>query len=467
MKVKFVGAAEGVTGSRHLLITEKGLQVLLDCGLYQGMGEETDELNRNIGVNPAELDAVILSHGHIDHAGNLPGLVSQGFTGKIYCTPGTFDVCTALLLDSAYIHESDIRFINKQKRRKGKPEIEPMYTVEDTERCLRQFEPVPYDTDFKLNDELSFYLSGNGHIIGSAAINISANEDGNYTKLTFTGDIGRYADPLLKAPSVFQQADFIICESTYGDRLHEAPDNAEGKLLDIVKRTCIDKKGKLVIPAFSMGRTQEIVFILDKLKNENKLPEIPIFVDSPLSAKATVIVRSHPEGFNEKLTAYIKKDPDPFGFPNLKYIQDKKDSQALNNFEGPCVIISASGMADAGRVKHHLRTTISDPANTVLITGYCAPRTLGAKLVNGEKQVRIFGDLFDVNANVESILSLSAHADYAEMIRYLACQNASRVKTIFLVHGEPEVKEAFREKLLAEGYPKVVIPKRGETYPLT
>ncbi len=466
MKVKFIGAAEAVTGSRHLLITEKGKQILLDCGLYQGMGEDTDELNRNIGLDPAKLDAVILSHGHIDHSGNLPGLVNQGFRGKIYCTPGTYDVCSALLLDSAHIHESDIRFINKQKRKKGKEEIEPMYTVEDAEKCLAQFEPIPYDTDHKLNDEISFYLTGNGHIIGSAAININANENGKYTKLTFTGDIGRYADPLLKAPSVFQQADFILCEATYGDRLHAPQVDAEGKLLEIVKKTCVDKKGKLIIPAFSMGRTQEIVFILDKLKNENKLPEIPIFVDSPLSAKSTAIVRSHPEGFNEKLTAYIKKDPDPFGFPNLKYVEDKKDSQALNNYDGPCVIISASGMADAGRIKHHLRYNITDPANTVLITGYCAPRTLGAKLKNGDKQVRIFGDLFDVRADVESILSLSAHADYGEIIRYLSCQNAKKVKTIFLVHGEPETKVAFREKLLAEGYPKVVIPKRGEMYPL-
>jgi metallo-beta-lactamase family protein len=466
MKLKFIGAAESVTGSKHLLITKKGRQVLLDCGLYQGMGEETDELNRHLGLDPAKIDAVLLSHGHIDHCGNLPRLVKQGFSGKIYCTQATMDVCGVLLLDSAHIHESDAKFVNKKRKKRGEPEIKPIYTVHDAEKCLRQFKGIPYDTDFQLNDEISFYFSGNGHIIGSAAINITATEEGVETKLAFTGDVGRYDDPLLKPPAVFQRADFIICESTYGDRLHEQQVDAEALLLEIVRYTCIEKKGKLIVPAFSMGRTQEIVFILDKLKNENRLPEIKVFVDSPLSAKATTIVRSHPEGFNDELKAYVKKDPDPFGFANLKYIQSTEESQALNDLREPCVIISASGMADAGRVKHHLRYNISDVRNTVLITGYCAPGTLGAKLMNGDKQVRIFGDLFEVNAEVRSILALSAHADYGELIRYLSCQDKKEIKSIFLVHGEPGSKKVFREKLLAEGYKNVVIPKRGESYEL-
>ena len=423
MKLKFIGATEGVTGSKHLLMTEKGKQILLDCGLYQGMGRDTDDMNRDLGLNPSKIDAVILSHGHIDHCGNLPSLVKQGFTGKIYCTPATLDVCGILLLDSAHIHESDVSFINRRRKRNGEPEIKPLYTVHEAERCLKQFKPIPFDTDFHLNDEITFRFSENGHIIGSAAINIIANENGNITRLTFTGDIGRYTDPLLKAPGIFPQADYIICESTYGDRLHEPQSDCENKLLEILRNTCIENKGKLIIPAFSLGRTQEILYMFDKLKQKGLLPKIKLFVDSPLSTKATDIVRKHPESFNEDLKAYIKTDPDPFGFENLKYIDDAEESKALNTLREPCVIISASGMADAGRVKHHIANAITHPENTILIMGYCAPHSLGAKLMRGEKRVHIFGDFFDVKARIESILSLSAHADYNEIIKYLSCQD--------------------------------------------
>ena len=462
MKLKFIGAAEGVTGSKHLILTEKGSQILLDCGMYQGMGKETDELNRHLGLNPSAIDAVILSHAHIDHSGSLPTLVKQGFRGKIYCTPATLDVCRILLLDSAHIHESDVSYINKRRRKLGYPPIKPLYSVHDAEECLKQFKAISFNTDFHINDEISFYFSENGHIIGSAAVNVTAEENGKITKLTFTGDIGRYSDPLLKAPAVFQQADYIICESTYGDRLHEALTDSEGKLLEIVKSTCVDKKGKLVIPAFSLGRTQEILYLLDKLTNRNLLPKIQIFVDSPLSTKATEIVRKHPESFNEELSAYIKKDPDPFGFPNLTYIEDTQESIALNNYKEPCVIISASGMGDAGRVKHHIKNAIGDVRNTILMSGYCAPHTLGAKLMAGDKEVHIFGDFFEVKAEIQSILSLSAHADYSEMIRFLSCQHMEKVKTVFLVHGETDVKVAFKEKLIAAGFKNVVIPVKGE-----
>lgn len=466
MKIKFIGATETVTGSKHLLVTQKRRQILLDCGLYQGEGRETDEMNRHLGVNPQNIDAVILSHAHIDHCGSLPFLVRQGFRGKIYCTPATRDVCGLLLLDSAHIHESDIAFINKKRRKRGEALIKPMYTIEDAERSLDMLRPVPFDTDFKVNDEISFYFSANGHIIGSAAINITAKEEGKFTRLCYTGDIGRYADPLLKPPAVFQQADYIICESTYGDRLHESPENAESMILEIVRHTCVEKKGKLVIPAFSLGRTQEILFVLDKLKNKDLLPEIKMFVDSPLSAKATSVVRAHTESFNDELKAYLKKDPDPFGFPNLRYVQSVEESMAINDLKEPCVIISASGMADAGRVKHHLRYTVSDARNTILLSGYCAPGTLGWKLVEGEKQVKIFGDLFDVKAEVKQLLSLSAHGDYSEMIRYLSCQDKKEVKTVYLVHGEENAKTAFRTKLEEAGFSRVVIPGKGETVEL-
>jgi metallo-beta-lactamase family protein len=467
MKLKFIGATESVTGSKHLLMTEKGKQVLLDCGLYQGMGRATDELNRDLGLDPSHIEAVILSHGHVDHCGNLPSLVKQGFTGRIYCTPATLDVCSILLLDSAHIHESDVIFINKRRKKRGEPPIKPLYTVHDAEKCLKYFKALPFNTDFQLNDELSFYFSENGHIIGSAAINITASEAGKVTKLVFTGDIGRYADPLLKPPGIFQQADYIICESTYGNRLHEAMGDSEKKLLEILNRTCVENKGKLVIPAFSLGRTQEILFIFDKLMNKGLLPDVKIYVDSPLSAKATSIVRKHPESFNGELQAYIKKDPDPFGFLNLTYIQDVEESKALNELQEPCVILSASGMADAGRVKHHIANTITGWNNTILLTGYCAPNTLGAKLMKGESRVHIFGDYYEVKAGVESILSLSAHADYSEILKFLSCQDKTQTKKIFLVHGEADAKVALKDKLMAEGYRDVSIPLKGESFQLT
>ena len=366
MKIRFIGATETVTGSKHLIITENGSQILLDYGLYQGRGKDTDEMNRALDLVPSDIEAVILSHAHIDHSGNLPNLVKQGFNGSIYCTFATLDVCQILLLDSAHIHESDIKFLNKKRARKNLTPLEPLYTIKDAEKCMKSFKAIPYNTDFTLNKELSFRFTDTGHIIGSAAINVTCNENGKQTKLTFSGDVGRYTDMLLKAPSAFPQVDYIICESTYGDRLHDTDMNAETKLLSVVNHTCIDKKGKLIIPAFSLGRTQEIVFALDKMKNKNLLPNIKIYVDSPLSKSATDIMRKHTECFNETLRTYILTDPDPFGFNNLIYIQSSEESKALNDSQEPCIIISASGMADAGRVKHHIRNSISDKKNTVL-----------------------------------------------------------------------------------------------------
>lgn len=466
MKIKFIGATESVTGSKHLLITESGKQILLDCGLFQGMGKETDELNRSLDLEPSEIEAVILSHAHIDHSGNLPYLVKQGFNGKIYCTEATFDVCEILLLDSARIHESDIKFINKRREKNDLAPIKPLYTTKDAERCLKHFKPIPFNTDFTLNTEISFRFSEVGHITGAAAINVTAKENNKITKLTFSGDVGRYTDMLLKAPQPFPQADYILCESTYGDRLHDTHEDSESKLLNIVLNTCIEKKGKLIIPAFSLGRTQEIVFSLDKLKNKGLLPDIKTYVDSPLSTSATDIVRKHVECFNEDLRNYIKDDPDPFGFNHLKYIQESSESKALNDSKEPCIIISASGMCDAGRVKHHLMHCISDKRNTVLMVGYCSPRTLGARLLSGETSVRIFGEEFEVKADIESIHSYSAHGDYSELIRFLSCQDKKKVKNIFLIHGEDEAKISFKEKLLNEGYNNVTIPEKNAQFNL-
>lgn len=466
MKIKFIGATESVTGSKHLLITQNGCQVLLDCGLYQGMGKDTDEMNQHLGVDPTKIEAVLLSHGHIDHCGNLPNLVNQGFSGHIYCTPATYDVCSILLVDSAHIHESDVRFINKRRAKKGLREIKPLYTVHDAEKCLKQFKKIPFDTDFHLNSQLAFRFTGNGHIIGSAAINITANENGKTTRLAFTGDIGRYSDPLLKPPSPFPQADYVISESTYGNRLHESMGDSEAYLREVINSTCVEKLGRVIIPAFSLGRTQELLYLLDKLHNKGKLPEVKIYVDSPLSSKATDIVRKHPEAFNDELSAYIKKDPDPFGFKNLEYIEDAAGSKALNDMTEPCVILSASGMADAGRVKHHIANAITNPKNTILITGYCAPHTLGARLMDAEKRIHIFGEFYDVKARVESILSLSAHADADEIVRFLGTQDEKQVQTVFLVHGEADAKAALQERLLAKGFHHVEIPVKGQSFEL-
>ena len=466
MKLKCIGATESVTGSKHLLMTKKGIQVLLDCGLFQGMGKETDEMNHHLGVDPSSIEAVILSHAHIDHSGNLPLLVKQGFNGKIYCTDATYDVCEILLMDSAHIHESDVRFINKRRAKKGMSPIKPLYSVKDAERCLKRFKPLTYHTDFHICDELSFRFTEVGHITGAAAINITAKEEGKITRLTYTGDVGRYSDMLLKAPQPFPQADYILCESTYGDRLHETGVDSEARLLDIVNKTCVEKKGKLIIPAFSLGRTQEIVYVLDKLKNKGLLPPIHTYVDSPLSTSATDIVRKHTECFNAELREYITMDPDPFGFNTLTYIQDASESKALNDSTEPCIIISASGMCDAGRIKHHLRNSIEDPKNTVLIVGYCSPSTLGARLLSGEKKVHIFGDFFDVKAEIESIQAYSAHADYNELLKFLSCQEAAKLKSLFLVHGEDEAKKAFKSKLLENGYSNIVIPGAGDVFDL-
>lgn len=465
MKLKFIGATETVTGSKHLVITEKGFTILLDCGLYQGMGKETDSLNRNLDLIPSELDVVILSHAHIDHSGNLPLLVKEGFLGSIYCTPPTLEVVEVLLYDSAKIHEGDIKYVNKKREQRGEDPLVPLYTTKDVDRCLKHFKTIPYHADFILNEDATITFTDAGHILGSAVVNLKIKDKADkIIKLAFSGDVGKYDDLLLKNPEVFPQADYIICESTYGDRLHEIDVDAELHLLNVVRNTCVEKKGKLIIPAFSLGRTQEIVYILDKLKNKGLLPNIKVYVDSPLSTNVTDIMRENVICFNEKLQEYIKTDADPFGFSNLKYIREKEESMALNTSKEPCIIISASGMMDAGRIKHHLKNNISDSKNTILVVGYCTPNSLGRHIRDGQKVVKIFGEEYEVNAKVEVIDSYSAHADYAELIRFLSCQDKTKVKKVFLIHGDIDAKLSFKEKLYVEGYKDVIIPNKRESF---
>lgn len=466
MILTFKGAAKTVTGSKHLITTQKGKKILLDCGLYQNSAKDNDELNSHLGFNPAEIDAVILSHAHIDHSGNLPLLVKQGFTGKIYATPATRDLCEIMLLDSAHIHENDMVFLNKRRAKMGKAPLKPLYTVKDATRCMKHFYSVPYQNEFAVNDEVSFIFTDAGHILGSAVINLAIKDENNIIHLCYTGDIGRPHDLIIKAPEKFRQADYIICESTYGNRLHDDAELASEKLLQIVKETCVVNKGKLLIPAFSLGRTQEVVYTLDRLKTQGLLPQIKVFVDSPLSMDATDIMRKYSDSFNDEIQKYMETDDDPFGFKNLIYVQDAEESKALNEFKEPCIIISASGMMEAGRIKHHLHNNIGKENSTLLVVGFVPPNSLGHRLLRGDKQVKIFGELHDVKMQIRSINSYSAHADYEEMIEFLSCQDKLKIKKLFLVHGNEDVMIDFKVKLEEKGFSNIELPDLNDYYEL-
>ena len=467
MKISFHGAARTVTGSKHLLTTASGTNLLLDCGLFQGMGAESDELNRHFGFQPSEIDFMILSHAHIDHSGLIPRLVKEGFKGKIFATPATIDLCELMLHDSGSIQEADVVYINKRRAKRGEQPLEPLYTEEDAARVMKLFSPVDYLHWYRINDEITFQFTDSGHVLGSAAVNLVITENGKSTRVFFSGDIGRPGDQILRKPQPFPQADFIICESTYGNRLHEPVKNAEGRLLDIVVRTCVENKGKLVIPAFSLDRTQELIYALDRMEQEGKLPPIKVFIDSPLSVETTRIVEKHIECYNDELKGYMTKgDQNPFYFRNLFFITDVQDSKAINNLKEPCIIISASGMAEAGRIKHHIKNTIGDARNTILIVGYCTPTSLGGRLRAGEKEVRIFGEEYDVRARVEVIDAYSAHGDYKEMMAYLACQDKAQIQRMFLVHGDYDTMVSYKEKLLDNGFRNIYIPEKGETVTL-
>ncbi|MBZ0306931.1 MAG: MBL fold metallo-hydrolase, partial [Anaerolineae bacterium] len=366
-KIRFFGAAQRVTGSKHLITTNKGTQVLLDCGMFQGIN--TSELNLQFGFEPSEVDYLLLSHAHIDHSGLIPRLVNKGFSGKIFCTAATIDLCKIMLLDSARIQERDLARVNQRRRNRDEEPLESLYDEEDVYMALSLFVPVKLNEPFYPEEDLRIEYFNAGHILGSAGILLSF-EDPYYTKkLFFTADIGRKNDRILDAPAPFPQSDYIICESTYGDRLHEPDIDAHARLLEIVLRTCVQKRGKLIIPAFAVDRTQELVFLLDQLESSGRLPRIPVYVDSPLAVEATRIMSRHREDFNRDILEYIEKDGDAFGFRNLKYITRVEESKELNFKSEPCIIISASGMAEAGRIKHHIANNVEDRRNTILIVG--------------------------------------------------------------------------------------------------
>ncbi len=459
MNLKFMGATREVTGSKHLITTKKGLKILLDCGMYQGKGLETDAMNRDLGFIPSEIDYLILSHAHIDHSGLIPYIYKEGFRGTVLCTPATRDLCAIMLADAGRIQEADVHTFNKKRKAQGEDPVEPIYTEQDAQECMSCFISVPYHKPFAIEDEVTVEFFDAGHILGSSFVFLQVKDGRRVIKLGFTGDIGRYDKRILKDPEPFPQVDYLIMESTYGDRLHSTLEDAEKELLMAVLDTCTKKKGKLIIPSFAVGRAQEIIYALDRLESANLLPDIDVFVDSPLSVSATNIMRLHSECFGSQILDYMKKDPDPFGFDRLQYIQSVEASKALNVRHKPCVIISASGMMEAGRVKHHLANHIDDPSTTILCVGYCEPKTLGARIMRGDKEVSIFGHRYLVRAELRRIESLSGHGDYSEMIRYIGCQEKSKLKKIFLVHGEAETQEHFRDTLSELGWKHVEIPE--------
>jgi len=464
MKIAFHGAAKEVTGSKHLITTNDGKKILLDCGMFQGKGEETDKMNRNFGFNPKEIDYLILSHAHIDHSGLIPFIVKNGFEGMIICTHATRDLCAIMLQDSGRIQEHDTKTYNKKLQKKGLPPVEPIYTADDAQKSLQHFVSIGYEQKFRVTDNVTLSFTDSGHILGSAAVNLKIKEGDKIINFCFTGDIGRQTNSIIRNPQPFPQADVIVAESTYGNRLHEIRKEAQDKLLKVVINTCIQKKGKLIIPSFSVGRTQEIVYALNQLELAGRLPKVKTFVDSPLSVNATNIYRMHPECFNKEILQVMEKDPDPFGFNNLYYIQSVDDSKRLNESKEPCIIISSSGMMEAGRVKHHLANSISDPKNTILVVGYCEPSTLGARIKRGDKKVSIFGNPYDVKADVEVLESFSAHGDYAEMIVYLSCQDKKQIKKIFLVHGDEQVIQDYKKILEENRFENIQIAEKGIEY---
>jgi len=460
MKIAFHGAARTVTGSKHLLTLKNGKKYLLDCGLFQGMGKLTDAMNREWGFDPREVDFLVLSHAHIDHSGLIPKLVKDGFRGKIFCTPATKDLTAVLLLDSGEIQEDDAKYSNKKRAAEGEPYIQPLYTIKDAKACLDYFHEVEYGNWFRIDENVELLYTDAGHIIGSAAVNLRVNENGKTETLTFSGDVGRYRDVILKSPQDFPQADYILLESTYGNSLHDVNNTTPDMLLDWVQKICIGKKGKLIFPAFSVGRTQELLFAFNQLELENRLPNIEYFVDSPLSIEATEVIKKYSRYFNNNIQKILQSDNDPFGFRGLKYIKSVEESKLLNYRNGPFVIISASGMADAGRVKHHISNTIENSRNAIVMTGYCEPNSLGGRLMAGAKEVGIYGVTHQVNAEIGSIRSMSAHGDYEDLSQFLACQDPSKVKKLFLVHGEYEVQEQFKVRLSKKGFSDIMIPER-------
>ncbi len=466
MRIQFLGAVRTVTGSMHLL-TVAGSRILLDCGLFQGKRQESFERNRNLPFNASAIDTLVLSHAHIDHSGNIPSLVKGGFEGNIYATPASRDLCSAMLRDSGHIQEYDAFYVNKKLTQKGLPPIEPLYTVEDATNSLRNFVSVGYGRPQPIAPGVTLTFRDAGHILGSAITVLDIEEGGQRSRLVFTGDLGRKGMPILKDPESVEDVDHLIIESTYGDRLHAPIDTTDRALRDVITDT-YGRGGKVIVPAFSVGRTQELVYALHRLTEARKIPDLPIYVDSPLSVNVTEIFRLHPECYDEEVSQFLASvnRRDPFGFHRLTYIRAVEHSKELNFLREPAIIISASGMCEAGRILHHLKNNIEDPRNTVLIVGWQAPHTLGRRLVEEQPVVKIFGEEYNLKARVETINGFSAHADQEELTDYARQLGAGRLKSVYIVHGEEQASQALADELTGLGISQVMVPHPGEQYQL-
>jgi metallo-beta-lactamase family protein len=457
--VTFWGAARTVTGSMHK-VDASGKSLLLDCGAFQGKRAESRQRNKDFPFRPKDIDAVLLSHAHIDHCGNLPNLVKQGFSGPIYCTTATKDLAAVMLADAAKIQEEDASYLNR-KREKGEPPIEPLYDERDVEKTLRLLRGVSYDEPTKISRGLEATYVEAGHLLGSAMISLRMETHSGERRLTFTGDLGRPGLPILRDPAAVPACDVLISESTYGGHKHEPVDETADRLGEVVRQTAA-RGGKLLIPAFSLGRTQTIVYFLYQLISAGRLPELPIFVDSPMAVRATEVFRAHPECFDAETLKLVKDRPEVFHERTIRYVKTVQESMMLNSLSGPAVIIAASGMCEAGRILHHLKHHIEDPRTTVLIAGFQAPDTLGRRLVERLPEVRILGRLFQRRAEVVALNSLSSHADHGELMHSLG-PLAGKVQRVRLVHGEPDRAEALAAGLREVGFADVAIPDRGDS----
>ncbi|HSJ59560.1 MAG TPA: MBL fold metallo-hydrolase [Anaerolineae bacterium] len=471
MKLEFLGAVRTVTGSMHVLTVGEGAsarRILLDCGLFQGKRQESFERNRNLPFDAAGIDAMVLSHAHIDHSGSVPTLVKRGFRGNVLATPATRDLCAAMLRDSAHIQEEDVEYVNKKRAKEGLPPVEPLYTMDEATHSLRSFVTVGYGRPLPVVPGVTVTFHDAGHILGSALVVLDVEENGRRKRLLFTGDLGRPGLPILRDPEVVEGVDYLIIESTYGDRLHDPVAAVDKALRDVVLDT-YRRGGKVIVPAFAVGRTQELVYALHQLVEARKIPDLPIYVDSPLAVNITEVFRLHPECYDADTNAFMASGNgrDPFGFYRLTYVRAVEASKELNFLRQPAIIISASGMAEAGRILHHLKNNVEDPNSTVLIVGWQAPHTLGRRLVERQPVVKIFGEEFKLRARVETINGFSAHADRDELLSYVRALGPARLQATFVVHGEEPSSLSLADGLRGIGVKDAIVPTVGQVVDLT
>jgi metallo-beta-lactamase family protein len=486
LKIKFLGGTKSVTGSMHIL-EHKGKKIVIDCGLFQGRREESNYRNKNFPFDPKSIERVVLSHAHIDHSGNLPNLVKNGYQNSIYSTFATRDLCVVMLKDSAHIQAKDAEYLNKKKNRpfdfaqdgdsstsltvpeqgrgepvepQGLPLIEPLYDMKDVERSLSLFRGIGYRKGFFVTADIKLTFFDAGHVLGSALSLFEISENGKDLRLAYIVDLGRKNMPILKDPEMIEDIDFMIIESTYGNRLHDDLRKADEKLAKVVNNT-VSKGGKIIVPAFSLSRTQDIVFSLNRLQDAKKIPKIKVFIDSPLSVNITEIFKLHPECFDEETNQIIAAHQNPFGLKDIRYITDVEESKKLNHFEEPCIIISASGMCESGRILHHLKNNIENPKNTILVVGFMAKDTLGRKIVERQERVKIFGEEYKLRAQVEVFDAFSAHADRNELLEYVN-QTKNSLKGVFVVHGEEEQSQALADGIKSIGIQNVIVPDLGQ-----